>query len=69
MEKLQISLANWMEGTGRSWREGGSQFDLKAKIMSAIKRLKRGDRGSPCLEAYVGGEGLTKFGPHFDTGC
>ena len=49
MEKLQISSANWMEGMGRSFREGGSQFDLKAKIMSVIKRLKRrGDRGSPC---------------------
>ena len=48
VEKLQISSANWMDGMGRSYREGGSQLVLKANIMSAIKRLKRsGDRGSP----------------------
>ena len=52
VEKLHISLANWMDGMGRSYREGGSQLVLKANIMSAIKRLKRrGTGGHP-------GEGL-----------
>ena len=36
VEKLQMSSANWMEGTGRSWRWGGSQFEWKAKMRSAI---------------------------------
>ena len=31
VEKLQISSANWMEGIGMSWRDGGSQSVLKAK--------------------------------------
>ena len=54
MEKLQISSANWIDGTGRPWRLGGSQFDLKAKMRSAMKRLNR--RG--------GREGPPGVGPH-----
>ena len=50
VEKLQMSLANWMEGIGMSIRDGGSQSILNANTKSAMKRLKRrGDRGSPCL--------------------
>ena len=48
VEKLQMSSANCMDGTGRSWRWGGSQLDRNANMRSAIKRLnRRGDKGSP----------------------
>ena len=47
--KLQISSANWTEGTGRSWINGPKQPMVNAKTISAIKRLNRsGERGSPC---------------------
>ena len=46
--KLQISSANWTEGTGRSWIIGAEHPVVNAKTISAIKRLKRsGERGSP----------------------
>ena len=46
--KLQISSANWTEGTGRSWIIGAAQPLVNAKTISAIKRLnKSGERGSP----------------------
>ena len=48
VEKLQMSSANCMEGMGRSWRWGGSQWEQNANIRSAINRLnRRGERGSP----------------------
>ena len=48
VEKLQMSSANCMEGTGRSWGWGRSQLERKANIRSAINRLhRRGERGSP----------------------
>ena len=49
VEKLQMSSANCMDGTGRSWRwGGGSQLDRNANMRSAIKRLnRRADIGSP----------------------
>ena len=47
-EKLQMSSANCMDRTGKSWRWGGSQLFRNANIRSAIKRLnKRGHRGLP----------------------
>ena len=54
VEKLQMSPANCMDGTGRSGSIGGSQLDLNAKIMLAINRLNSsGDSGSPCLRPKV----------------
>ena len=38
MEKLQILSANWMEGIGRSCRNGGSQAVVKTKMICDIKR-------------------------------
>ena len=47
-EKLQISSANWIEGTARSCRVGGAHLVVKAKIRSATNKLKSsGERGSP----------------------
>ena len=51
VDKLQISSANCMDGTGRSWSLGGGgggggvQPVLNVNIRSAMKRLKIGGRG------------------------
>ena len=44
-EKLQISSANWIEGTTRSCNMGVSHLFVKAKIRSATNKLKsKGER-------------------------
>ena len=36
VENLQMSSANYIDGTGRSWSIGGPQLDLKAYV--GVKR-------------------------------
>ena len=58
-EKLQISSANWIEGTARSWRLGGEHFVVKAKMRSATNRLKsNGQSGSPCRRPTLEEKGV-----------
>ena len=64
VEKLQMSSANCIDGTGRSWSIGGSQLDLEAKMMSAINRLNSsGDSGSPCLRPMDVAKGWPSLAP------
>ena len=64
VEKLQMSSANWMDGTGRSWSLGGVQPILKVKMRPAIKRLyNKGDRGSPWRRPTFDVKGLAGLVP------
>ena len=64
-EKLQISSANWIEGTTRSCKIGGSHLFVKAKMRSATNKLKsRGERGSPCRRPTLEEKGVPSAVPN-----
>ena len=63
-EKLQISSANWIEGTARSCKVSGSHLLVNAKIRSATNKLKSsGERGSPCRRPTLEEKGVPSMVP------